>query len=67
LQSNSIKYKIHYNATTYDHKTRTYINGEQAYKNFNQARAHQWKCDKCGDTFSKYPDLKEHKKEDHSY
>ena len=39
----------------------------KTYKNFNQARAHQWKCDKCGDTFSKYPDLKEHKKEDHSY
>jgi hypothetical protein len=51
----------------YDHKTGRYINGEKTFDTFNQARAHQWKCEKCERTFSKFPDLKKHKNDDHAY
>jgi hypothetical protein len=67
LQPNSIKYRVHYNPSMYDHKTGRYVNGEKIFETFNQARAHQWKCEKCDRTFSKFPDLKRHKNEDHAY
>ncbi|HEY7110221.1 MAG TPA: hypothetical protein VH415_12390 [Nitrososphaeraceae archaeon] len=51
----------------YDHKTGRYVNGEKIFDTFDQARAHQWKCEKCDRTFSKFPDLKRHKNEDHAY
>ncbi|CAN5555792.1 MAG: hypothetical protein QN649_08940 [Nitrososphaeraceae archaeon] len=45
----------------------TYVKKDVKYDNFLKAKEHQWECDKCDCTFSKYPSLKEHKTETHSY
>jgi len=45
----------------------TYVKKDVKYDNFLKAKEHQWECDKCDRTFSKYPSLKEHKTETHSY
>ena len=37
------------------------------YDSFTEAKELQWECDKCKYAFSKYPYLKEHKTEKHSY
>ncbi len=67
LRINSIKYKLNYNPAKYDYKTMTYVKEDVKYDNFSKAKEHQWECDKCKCTFSKYPALKEHKTEEHSY
>jgi hypothetical protein len=44
-----------------------YVKDDMQYDNFNNARQNQWRCDKCNCTFSRYPALKEHKTQKHSY
>ena len=67
MRINSIKYKLNYHPAKYDHKSMTYVKKDVKYDNFLKAKEHQWECDKCDRTFSKYPSLKEHKTETHSY
>jgi len=42
-----LKYKINYNAVFYNFKTKRYESREAIYPNYEQARANQWKCEKC--------------------
>jgi hypothetical protein len=67
VRINSIKYKMNYNPAKYDYKSKMYVKKDIMYDTFTKAKELQWECDKCKCTFSKYPDLKEHKTEKHSY
>lgn len=67
VRINSIKYKLNYNPAKYDHKSKMYVKKDIIYDNFTEAKELQWECDKCKCAFSKYPYLKEHKTEKHSY
>ena len=62
-----LKYKINYNAVFYNFKTKRYESREAIYLNYEQARANQWKCEKCGYRFATFKKLKQHKEKDHSY
>ena len=62
-----LKYKINYNLATYNFKTKQYENKEMSYLTFEQARANQWRCDKCHKLFPTIKELKLHKLEYHSY
>jgi hypothetical protein len=62
-----LKYKINYNLATYNFKTKQYENKEMSYLTFEQARANQWRCDKCQKLFPTIKELKLHKLEYHSY
>jgi formylmethanofuran dehydrogenase subunit E len=62
-----LKYKINYNLATYNFKTKQYENKEMSYHTFEQARANQWRCDKCQKLFPTIKELKLHKLEYHSY
>ncbi len=44
-----------------------YVKKDIMYDSFTEAKELQWECDKCKCAFSKYPNLKEHKTEKHSY
>lgn len=67
VRINSIKYKLNYNPAKYDYKSKMYVKKDIMYDTFTKAKELQWECDKCKCTFSKYPDLKGHKTENHSY
>ena len=62
-----LKYKINYNLATYNFKTKQYENKEMSYLTFEQARANQWRCDKCQKLFPTIKEFKLHKLEYHSY
>ncbi|TLX86147.1 MAG: hypothetical protein E6L04_04030 [Thaumarchaeota archaeon] len=64
---NSKKYTLNYNPAKYDDKSKRYVKKDIMYDTFTEAKDLQWECDKCKCTFSKYPDLKGHKTEKHSY
>jgi transcription initiation factor IIE alpha subunit len=67
VRINSIKYKLNYNPAKYDYKSKRYVKKDIMYESFNKAKELQWECDKCKSAFSKYPNLKVHKTEKHSY
>jgi hypothetical protein len=67
VRINSIKYKLNYNPAKYDHKSKNVRKKGIIYDSFTEAKELQWECDKCKCAFSKYPYLKEHKTEKHSY
>jgi hypothetical protein len=62
-----LKYKINYNAATYNFKTKQFEGKEVSYLTFEQARANQWKCEKCQKLHPNLKELKLHKLEYHSY
>jgi len=62
-----LKYKINYNAVFYNFKTKRYESREAIYPNYEQARANQWKCEKCQKLLANLKELKLHKLEYHSY
>jgi ribosomal protein L37AE/L43A len=37
------------------------------YRDYQKAKANQWKCEKCGIAFASFRELRTHKVEDHSY
>lgn len=62
-----LKYKINYNGIRYNFKTKKYGGGECSYLTFEEARANQWRCEKCHKLFPTIKELKLHKLEFHSY
>ena len=62
-----LKYKINYNCVSYNFKTKKYESPDASYLNYEQARANQWKCEKCQRLFANLKELKLHKLEYHSY
>lgn len=63
----SIKYRINHNPVTYDHRTRTYRVGTNAFESYQDAKLRQWQCEKCGNAFASFKELRVHKTDDHSY
>jgi len=63
----SIKYRINHNPVTYDHRTRTYRVGENAFESYRDAKSKQWQCEKCGRAFASFKQLRSHKNNNHSY
>ena len=63
----SIKYRINHNPVTYDHRTRQYRVGETTFGSYQDAKANQWQCDKCGTAYASFKELRSHKTESHSY
>jgi hypothetical protein len=61
-----LKYKINYNLT-YNFKTKQYESREISYSSYEEARANQWRCNKCEKLFPTIKGLKQHKLEYHSY
>jgi hypothetical protein len=61
------KFKVNYNHYFYNSKTSQYESKEGAYTTYNQARANQWKCEKCHALFGSIKGLKLHKNNEHSY
>jgi PHP family Zn ribbon phosphoesterase len=63
------RHNINFNLPVYNHATRMYENAEATlqFSRFADARLHQWKCEKCGQKFSKYKGLADHKSDLHSY
>lgn len=62
-----LKYKINYNPVFYNFKTKRYESREAIYSTYEQARANQWKCEKCQKLLANLKELKLHKLEYHSY
>ena len=62
-----LKYKVNYNHYTYNFKTKRYESKEATYSSYEQARANQWKCEKCYKLFATLKQLRLHKLEYHSY
>jgi hypothetical protein len=60
-----LKYKVNYNPAIYNFTT--YESKEATYLTYEQARANQWKCEKCKGLFASLRELKLHKIEYHSY
>lgn len=63
----SIKYRINHNPVTYDHRTRQYRVGETTFGSYQDAKANQWQCDKCGTAYASFKELRSHKTDSHSY
>ena len=62
-----LKYKINYNGTCYNFKTKKYESGEDSYLTYEQARSNQWRCEKCQKLLANLKELKLRKLEYHSY
>ena len=67
IDLDKLKYKVNYNQTLYNFKTKQYESKETTYINYKEARANQWRCEKCNETFATLKELKHHKIEAHSY
>jgi len=63
----SIKYRINHNPVTYDHRTRTYRVGKDAFESYHDAKSMQWQCEKCRHAFASFKELRSHKTTSHSY
>ena len=63
----SIKYKVNHNPVTYDHRTKKYRVGKDAFGSYKDARAKRWKCEKCRHAFSSFKELRTHKNDRHAY
>jgi hypothetical protein len=62
------KYKINYNPVNYNNNTGMYESGSETFSRYEEAKANQWKCEKCNDLrFGTFKKLKEHKVQNHSY
>ena len=62
-----LKYKVNFNPSVYNLRTKKYESKEATYPSYEQARANQWKCEKCQKLFSTLKELRGHKIEYHSY
>ena len=62
-----LKYKVNHNPIYYNPQTKRFESKEACYLNYEQARANQWKCDKCQKMLANLKELKLHKLEYHSY
>ena len=62
-----LKYKVNYNPAIYNFTTKKYESKEATYLTYEQARANQWRCEKCKKLFASLKELKLHKIEYHSY
>ena len=47
IDPDKLKYKVNYNHSLYNFKTGRYESKEAIYISYKQARANQWKCEKC--------------------
>ncbi|HXG07448.1 MAG TPA: hypothetical protein VNI77_09015 [Nitrososphaera sp.] len=63
----NLKYRINHNPVTYDHRTRMYKVGTYTFESYQDAKSRQWQCEKCGDAFSSFKELRSHKTVVHSY
>gem|GEM_PF-177244 len=62
-----LKYRINYNPINYDVQLGMYNTESENHIRYEDARANQWRCDKCFDTFSTFRKLKTHKSQFHAY
>jgi len=67
IDISKLKYKVNYNQSVYNFKTKRYESRDTTYTSYEQARANQWKCEKCAKLFGTLKELKLHKIELHSY
>jgi len=67
IDLDKLKYKVNYNHSLYNFKTKQYESKEATYISYKEARANQWKCEKCQIMFATLKDLKIHKIQEHSY
>jgi hypothetical protein len=65
--ASKLKYKVSYNSFIYNFKTRKYESKDGTYHTYEEARASQWKCEKCNKLVANLKELKLHKLEYHSY
>lgn len=63
----AIKYRVNHNPILYNHRTKKYEVGERIFHSYSDAKANQWKCDKCDVSFSSFKELKVHKNDEHAY
>jgi len=62
-----LKYRINYNPINYDVHIGMYNTELDNHIRYRDARANQWRCDKCEGKFSTFRKLKSHKSQSHSY
>ena len=62
-----LKYRINYNPINYDVQIGMYNTESDNHIQYKDARANQWRCDKCDGTFSTFRKLKAHKSQFHAY
>jgi hypothetical protein len=62
-----LKYRINYNPINYDIQIGMYNTESENSIRYKDARANQWRCDKCNGTFSTFRKLKSHKSQFHAY
>ena len=62
-----IRYKVNYNPIIYNPRTKQYESRLATYLSYEQAKAKQWKCEKCNNLFATFKELRHHKIENHSY
>ena len=62
-----LKYRINYNPINYDIQLGMYNTESDNHIRYEDARANQWRCDKCDGTFSTFRKLKLHKSQIHAY
>ncbi|MDW0316144.1 MAG: hypothetical protein QN716_12300, partial [Nitrososphaeraceae archaeon] len=67
IDSSKLRYKVNYNPINFNNDTRMYKTGSQLYNRYEQARANQWKCEKCNNRFATFRKLRQHKSQNHSY
>ena len=67
IDLSKLKYKVNYNPVNYNNNIGMYKSSSETYLKYEQARANQWKCEKCGYRFATFKKLKQHKEKDHSY
>jgi hypothetical protein len=63
-----LKYKVYYHDAIFNYKTKKYeSNDGTAYSSRSEAKANQWKCEKCQFMVGSFKKLVVHKVEQHSY
>jgi len=62
-----LKYKVNYNHAIFNYRTKKYESKEATYHSLGEAKANQWKCEKCQWLFGTFKKLTVHKIETHSY
>jgi hypothetical protein len=62
-----LKYEVNYDLALYNYKTKTYESKVASYSTLREARANQWKCEKCRFRVETFKKLALHKIEYHSY
>lgn len=62
-----LKYRLNYNPINYDVQIGMYNTESDNPIRYKDARANQWRCDKCAGTYSTFWKLKLHKSQFHAY